>query len=60
MKFTKMHGLGNDYVYINCFEENIEDRPAMQKKFPTATSASVQTASYVFVPLTKQIFKMDM
>ena len=25
MKFTKMHGIGNDYVYINCFEEEIED-----------------------------------
>ena len=20
MRFTKMHGAGNDYVYINCFE----------------------------------------
>lgn len=25
MKFTKMHGCGNDYVYINCFEENVEN-----------------------------------
>ncbi len=25
MKFTKMHGAGNDYVYINGFEEKIED-----------------------------------
>lgn len=25
MKFTKMQGLGNDYVYVNCFEENIEN-----------------------------------
>lgn len=25
MKFTKMHGAGNDYVYINCFEEQIAD-----------------------------------
>jgi diaminopimelate epimerase len=24
MKFTKMHGLGNDYIYINCFTETIE------------------------------------
>jgi diaminopimelate epimerase len=24
MKFTKMQGAGNDYVYINCFEEVIE------------------------------------
>ena len=25
MKFTKMHGLGNDYIYVNCFEQNIEN-----------------------------------
>jgi diaminopimelate epimerase len=25
MKFTKMHGCGNDYVYVNCFEEKVED-----------------------------------
>ena len=25
MKFTKMHGIGNDYVYVNCFEENIDN-----------------------------------
>ena len=24
MKFTKMHGIGNDYVYINCFEEQVD------------------------------------
>ena len=21
MKFTKMHGAGNDYIYVNCLEE---------------------------------------
>ncbi len=25
MKFTKMHGIGNDYVYINCFEETVNN-----------------------------------
>lgn len=25
MKFTKMHGIGNDYVYVNCFEEQVEN-----------------------------------
>lgn len=25
MKFTKMQGLGNDYVYVNCFEETVEN-----------------------------------
>ncbi len=25
MKFTKMQGLGNDYVYVNCFREKIDN-----------------------------------
>ena len=25
MKFTKMQGIGNDYVYVNCFEEDIKN-----------------------------------
>lgn len=25
MNFTKMQGIGNDYIYINCFEEKIEN-----------------------------------
>lgn len=25
MKFTKMHGCGNDYVYVNCFKETVEN-----------------------------------
>ena len=24
IKFTKMHGIGNDYVYINCFTEQVD------------------------------------
>ncbi|MDR0405802.1 MAG: diaminopimelate epimerase [Clostridiales bacterium] len=29
MKFTKMHGIGNDYIYINCFEEELGDIPSL-------------------------------
>lgn len=25
MKFTKMHGIGNDYIYVNCFKETVID-----------------------------------
>ena len=25
MKFTKMHGIGNEYVYVNCLKENVEN-----------------------------------
>ena len=31
MKFTKMHGLGNDYIYVNSFEELISDVPALAR-----------------------------
>jgi len=26
MKFTKMHGLGNNYIYVNLFEERLEEQ----------------------------------
>lgn len=29
MKFTKMQGIGNDYVYVNCFKEKIDDPAAV-------------------------------
>ena len=32
MKFTKMHGIGNDYVYVNCFKETVEN-PVEVAKF---------------------------
>ena len=25
LDFTKMHGCGNDYVYIDCFKQRVED-----------------------------------
>ncbi len=28
MQFTKMHGIGNDYVYVDCFREGIPHDPA--------------------------------
>lgn len=33
IRFTKMHGIGNDYVYVNCFEEclNGTDLPALAR-----------------------------
>src|SRR6185295_12943602 len=33
MRFTKMHGIGNDYVYVNGFSENVAD--------PVATAIKV-------------------
>lgn len=32
MKFTKMQGIGNDYIYVNCFEEAVADPAEVSKK----------------------------
>ena len=29
LRFTKMHGCGNDYVYVNCFEQEVQDPVAL-------------------------------
>ena len=31
MKFTKMQGCGNDYVYVNCFKENVDNPTEIAK-----------------------------
>ncbi len=32
MKFTKMQGLGNDYIYVNCFREDIKHPCELAKR----------------------------
>lgn len=32
MKFTKMQGIGNDYIYFNCMEKDIENPEELSKK----------------------------
>jgi diaminopimelate epimerase len=31
MKFTKMHGAGNDYIFIDCFQKNVENPEELSK-----------------------------
>jgi diaminopimelate epimerase len=31
MKFSKMHGLGNCYIYVNCFEERVSDAASLAR-----------------------------
>ena len=42
MKFTKMQGIGNDYIYVNCFEEKVEN-PEQLSGLVTGASASGET-----------------
>ncbi len=45
MRFTKMQAAGNDYVYVNCFDESL---PRIRLSWPggcrTGISASAATA----------------
>ncbi|NLK68929.1 MAG: diaminopimelate epimerase [Clostridiaceae bacterium] len=60
MRFTKMHGLGNDYVYINCFEEKVEN-PSELAKFVSHRHFGVGSDGLVLI-LPSQIadFRMRM
>ena len=32
MQFVKMHGAGNDYLYVNCFAERVDDPVWLARK----------------------------
>jgi len=32
MRFTKMHGAGNDYIYVDAFVESVPDAPALARR----------------------------
>ena len=32
LKFTKMHGCGNDYIYFDCFDQTVEHPEALAVK----------------------------
>src|SRR5882724_2892539 len=32
MRFTKMHGLGNDYIYVNGFAEKVDDPSSVSRR----------------------------
>jgi len=60
INFTKMHGLGNDYVYVNGFKENIEN-PNEFSKFISDRHFGIGSDGLVIIlPSKKADFKMRM
>lgn len=43
MKFTKMQGIGNDYVYVNCFREQVENPSRWRLRSVTVILVWAQT-----------------
>ena len=60
MKFTKMHGCGNDYVYVNCLEEQIED-PAKVSQTVSDRHFGIGSDGLILIcPSDKADFRMRM
>lgn len=60
MKFTKMHGIGNDYVYVNCLEEKVED-PYKIARFVSDRHFGIGSDGLILIkPSDIADFEMDM
>lgn len=58
LKFTKMHGIGNDYIYINCFEETVNN-PNKLSEFVSDVHFGIGADGLVLIcPSDKADFKM--
>lgn len=60
MKFTKMHGAGNDYVYINCFEETVDDPSKLAIKMSDRHFGVGGDGVILICPSDKADFRMRM
>ena len=60
MKFTKMQGLGNDYVYVNCFEEKIETPSELAAKISDRHFGVGSDGLIMIKPSEKADFEMEM
>lgn len=60
MRFTKMHGLGNDYIYINCFEESVEDPPELARRMSNRHFGVGSDGLILIMPSKKADFRMRM
>lgn len=60
MKFTKMQGLGNDYVYVNCFQENVENPSEIAIKVSDRHFGIGSDGLILIKPSEVADFRMDM
>lgn len=60
MKFTKMHGIGNDYVYVNCFEETVENPERISELISDRHFGIGSDGLVLIMPSDKADFRMRM
>lgn len=60
MKFTKMHGIGNDYIYFNCLEKEIENPEELSIKLSDRHFGVGGDGIVLILPSDKADFRMRM
>ena len=60
MKFTKMQGLGNDYVYVNCLKEKIENPSELAVRISDRHFGVGSDGLIMINPSDKADFEMEM
>lgn len=60
MKFTKMQGLGNDYVYVNCMEQMVEDAAETARRVSDRHFGIGSDGLILICPSDKADFEMRM
>ena len=60
MKFTKMQGIGNDYVYVNCLQETVENPSELAKKISDRHYGVGSDGLIMINPSDKADFEMEM
>lgn len=60
MKFTKMHGTGNDYVYVNGFEESVVDAPKLARLVSDRRKGIGSDGLIIIQPSDKAVARMEM
>ena len=60
MKVTKMQGLGNDYIYVNCFEETVKDPEKLARRISDRHFGVGSDGLVLIMPCDEADFRMRM
>jgi len=60
MKFTKMHGCGNDYIYVNCFKERIDNPEVLSRALSDRHFGIGSDGMILICPSDNADFRMQM
>ena len=60
MKFTKMQGCGNDYIYVNCFKETVKEPEELARQISDRHFGVGSDGLILICPSEKADFRMIM